>query len=398
MRRLDLPHEYVRLGLAFDRLERGRVDAWIGPAALRAEVEAGPVPAAVELSQRARELLAELPSSGLDVGRIAFLAGQLTALEVGARVLDGQPIGFVDQVEAFFQVRPELGDEQVYADTHAELDELLPGRGGLLERFTAYRDATCIPADLLEVAVREVSQLLRDRARRAFPLPAHEQVDYELATGRPWAGFNYYRGDARSTVAINADLPVGLGALPALVAHESYPGHHTERCRKQASLGGLPERALWLVNTPENLIAEGLADLGLAGLDLLDWGGVASDLYADLGIAFDGEHGQRITRATAPLTRVRQDAALLLHDRGTDLDSVVGYLSRWGLQPPDRAAKTLTFLTDPLWRAYICTYVEGEALLSAWLDARPAAQPVTGRYVRLLDEPLTPQQLRRELI
>jgi hypothetical protein len=36
---LDLPREYVRLGLAFDRLERGFVDAWTGPAQVRAEVE-----------------------------------------------------------------------------------------------------------------------------------------------------------------------------------------------------------------------------------------------------------------------------------------------------------------------------------------------------------------------
>ena len=52
-------------------------------------------------------------------------------------------------------------------------------------------------------------------------------------------------------------------ALPRLVAHEAYPGHHTERCRKQVTQAGLPEYDLWLVNTPENLLAEGLADLGL---------------------------------------------------------------------------------------------------------------------------------------
>ena len=56
---LDLPSEYVRLGLAFDRLERGFVDAWTGPAAVRAAVEDGPAPVPVELARRARALLAE---------------------------------------------------------------------------------------------------------------------------------------------------------------------------------------------------------------------------------------------------------------------------------------------------------------------------------------------------
>ena len=43
---MSLPHDYVRLGLAFDRLERGFVDAWTGPAQVRAEVESGPLPMA----------------------------------------------------------------------------------------------------------------------------------------------------------------------------------------------------------------------------------------------------------------------------------------------------------------------------------------------------------------
>ena len=395
---MDVVREYVRLGLAFDRLERGFVDAWTGPAAVRAEVESGPLPRAADLRARAAELLRELPSTGLAPARARWLAGQLTGLECSARVMDGAPVGFLDQVEAYFQVRPALGDVATYADAHAELDRLLPGDGSLLERYTAYRDGSSVPVDLLPVAVREVSTLLRERARAAFPLPEAEVVEYEVVTDKPWGGFNYYLGGFRSTVAINADLPVGLGSLPGLVAHESYPGHHTERCRKQVVQADLPEYDLWLVNTPENLLAEGLADLGLAGLDLRDWGPVVAELYADLGIAYDGERGQRIAAAVAPLTAVRQDAAILLHDRGASADEARDHLARWALQSPARADKTIAFLTDPLWRAYMSTYVEGERLLSRWLDARPAAQPVGGRFVRLLDEQLTPAALAEELV
>ncbi len=53
---LDVPTEYVRLGLAFDRLERGFVDAWTGPAQLRAEVESGPTPRPGDLARRAGDL------------------------------------------------------------------------------------------------------------------------------------------------------------------------------------------------------------------------------------------------------------------------------------------------------------------------------------------------------
>jgi hypothetical protein len=394
---MDLPGRYLRLGLAFDRLERGFVDAWTGPAAVRAEVESGPVPSAAELARCARELLAELPSAGLSPERTAFLDGQLTGLETSARVMAGEPVAYLDQVEAYFQVRPALADPSSYDQAHRELDELLPGDGSLIERYTTYRDTASVPPPRLGEAVREWSTLLRERARDAFPLPDEEAVEYEIVTDRPWAGFNYYLGGFRSTVAINADLPVGLGALPALVAHESYPGHHTERCRKQARLPDLPELDLWLVNTPENLLAEGLADLGLAGLGLDDWGPLAVELYADLGISYDGERGRRIACAAGALGAVRQDAAILLHDRRASAEQAEAHLARWALLSPERVRKSVSFLTDPLWRAYISTYVEGERLLSRWLEARPAGTPVGERFARLLDEQLTPARLQAEL-
>lgn len=394
---MDVAREYVRLGLTFDRLERGFVDAWTGSAAERAAVESGPLPEPRELVRRAQELRAELASADLSPARQAFLDGQLTGLEVSGRVLAGERLSYLAQVQAYFQVLPELGDPSTYETAHRELDALLPGPGPLLERYTAYRDAASVPPARLPDAVRAWSTLLRERTRAAFPLPDAEVVDYEIVRDRPWAGFNYYLGGFRSTVAINADLPVGLGALPALVAHESYPGHHTERCRKQARLRDLPELDLWLVNTPENLLAEGLADLGLQGVGLQDWAGVATDLYADLGLAYDGERGARIAAAAATLGRVRQDAAILLHDRGVGPGEAQEHLTRWALLSPTRARKALAFLTHPLWRAYITTYVEGEPLLSAWLAARPAATGVGERFARLLDEQLTPRRLQSEL-
>ena len=120
-------------------------------------------------------------------------------------------------------------------------------------------------------------------------------------------------------------------------------------------------------------------------------------MLGDLGLRFDGELAERMAAAAAPLNRVRQDAAILLHDRGADADEVIAHLQRWGLVSHDRAVQQLRFLTDPLWRAYISTYVEGFDLLSSWLAARPAEQPVADRFLRLLDEPLTPAVVAAEL-
>jgi hypothetical protein len=386
---MDLVSEYLRLGLRFDRLVDGFVDAYTGDPALRAEVANEPVPAAADLAARARSLRDELGSSGLADDRVAFLDGQLHALAVSGRKLAGEHVGFVDEVESYFQVRIEPGSEDAYAAAHAALAELLPGDGPLAERYVAWRESDVVPPDRLADAVEAFSSDLRDRVRATYPLPEAETVEYDVVTNKPWSGFNYYLGDYRSRVAINADLPMRKSDLPKLVAHESYPGHHTEHCRKERLLvegGGAAEHTIFLVNTPECLMAEGLADLGVRVAVGRGWGAWAREIYADLGIAFDGERAEAVGRVAAPLNSVRQDAAILLHDRGATEDEAVAHLVKWGLVSEERARKSLAFFTDPLWRAYTSTYVEGYVLLGRWLDLGDQGE----QFRRLLDEPLTP--------
>jgi hypothetical protein len=397
---VDLPREYVLLGLRFDRLESGFVDAYTGDPALRRQVENEPAPKPAALASTAAALRRALPESGLPGDRVAFLDAQLTALECSGRKLAGETVGFVDEVEAYFGVRIAPGDGEEYAAAHRELDALLPGSGDLAARYLAYREADDCPADKLPAVVQELSGALRDIVRSGYGLPDGETVEYLVVTDEPWSGFNYYLGGMRSRVAINADLPHRLSRLPHLVAHEAYPGHHTEHCRKERGLvsgGGRLEHTVFLVNTPECLVAEGLADLGVAASVGAGWGPWAQEIYADLRLPFDGAVAERIEAAALRLDRARQDAALLLHDRGAGEDEVVAYLSRWMLVPEKRARQSLRFLSHPLWRAYTSTYVEGYRLLRSWLDARPAGSPVGERFVRLLDEPLTPARLSADL-
>ena len=133
-------------------------------------------------------------------------------------------------------------------------------------------------------------------------------------------------------------------------------------------------------------MAEGLADLALYAAIGPGWGGWAGEIYADLGLRFDGERAEAVSEAAAALADVRQDAALMLHDEHRDVDDVVDFLQRWLLVNDERAGQMLRFLSSPLWRAYTSTYVEGYRLLRGWLDARPdgrqphrAVRPAAGR-------------------
>lgn len=390
--------DYLRLGLAFDRIEEGFVDAYTADPQLRREIENAPKPEPRDLARTAARLRAELPGAELGPQRTEFLDVHLRALECSARKFAGEEIGFVDEVRAYFDVEIAPGDPAEYRAAHQKMGEVLGGTGPLAERIIAHRKGDEIPPERLEDCVRAFSGALRERVRARYPLPDHEHVTYEVVGDKPWSGFNYYLGNYQSKVAINSDLRQHMAVLPSLIAHEAYPGHHTEHCRKEAGLvaAGQTEQMIFLVNTPQCLMAEGLADLALRSIVGPGWGKWAQEIYADLGLRFDGDRAERLSEASAQLLGVRQDAALMLHDQGRDADEVAGFLERWSLTTAERARQSLRFLSSPLWRAYISTYVEGYKLLGGWLDRATDADDRADRFRRLLDEPLTPGALRRE--
>ncbi|MGH3554709.1 MAG: DUF885 domain-containing protein, partial [Mycobacterium sp.] len=324
-----LIREYLLLGLRFDRVESGYVDAFTGDPGLRQTVSAEAAPDPATLVRQAERLIAALPDvpqrNGFDQARADYLAAHLRALASAARKFAGEDIGFVDEVHDYFGVDISKGDIETYRQAHVRLDEVLGGTGPLTDRMDAYRAREEIPPERLGECIEAFSSALRDRVRAEYPLPDTETVVYQVVTDKPWSGFNYYLGDYRSTVAVNADVKQLMSNLPRLVAHESYPGHHTEHCRKEAGLvvrKGHAEQTIFLVNTPQCLIAEGLADLALHVAIGAGWGRWAADIYAELGLRFDGERAEAVSEATAALAGVRQDAALMLHDEHRDADEV----------------------------------------------------------------------------
>ncbi|WP_433268442.1 DUF885 domain-containing protein [Actinosynnema sp. CS-041913] len=392
--------EYQLLGLRLGKLVPGVVDSFTGDRALRRQVDDEPRPHPAALAEHATLLRRELPDAELESARKRFLDAHLTALECTARKLAGVRVAFVDEVRAYFQVDVRLGNPDTYRHAHARLGEVLPGGGSLAERLADHRAGDTVPPRKLKAAVHALSSALRDQVRQHFALPAHEVVEYEIVGDKPWSGFNYYLGDFRSRVAINADLGHRMSNLPHLVAHESYPGHHTEHCRKEVGLVGKrghAEQSIFVINTPQCLMAEGMAELGLHAAVGPGWGRWTELILRDLGLRMDGDQAERVEAAAAGLLAVRQDAALMLHDRRASPDDVVAFLRRWLLVPEQRARHMLRFLADPLWRAYTTTYVEGAWLVRAWLDMRPPGETLSERYLRLLDEPMVPATLEADL-
>jgi hypothetical protein len=384
---------YIELGLRLGRLLDGMVDAYYGPAELRARVEAEPIPAPTKLVADAKRLLADLAAGDgdLDAHRRRWIQGQGRGLLVSARRFAGETIGFIDEVEQCYGVRPTRVSEDELAVAHQQLHAALPGSGPLRDRFIAWREAQVIPVDKLRPAIVSLADDFRDRTDRQFGLPDGEHIDWDLVSNEPWSGFNYYAGNLRSRVVINTDLPVLSLGLGHLVAHEAYPGHHTEHSRKEAGLvrrRGYQEETIFLVGTPQCLLAEGLADLGLEVIVPSGRHGVLADHLRPLGIPYDADTARAVGEAAEVIANaVRGNVAFLLHVDGAATDDAIAYAERWGLLPRNRAVKVVQFQTDPTWRSYIFCYIDGLRLCRSYVDGDPA------RFERLITEALLPEEL-----
>lgn len=405
----DLARDYLLLGLRLDQHLPGTVDGFFGPAELKARVDLEQLRSPARLADDASTLLARLPAEAPEPDRRAWLELQLIALETLARVTAGDEIPYLDQVERCLAIRPERRPDALFDDAAAALDTELPGPGTVAERLAAVDDEWTVPPERAAAVTDALVPRFRERTRALYGLPEGESLRVSLVRDQPWSGYNWYDGGYRSRVDLNLDLPIRLPTLVGTVAHETYPGHHLEHALKEQLLvegQGRLESSILIINAPECLLSEGLANLGarisVPPADLPDLlvelaaiGGLPlADDPARLRAA--AEAHPRLAQHRAALGEARVNAALMVHVDGRPVQAAIDYLVEVGRARPETAAKRLAFITHPLWSRYDFVYTEGEALLERWLDVVPPAER-EARFGRLLREPLTAPGIRAEI-
>jgi hypothetical protein len=182
--------------------------------------------------------------------------------------------------------------------------------------------------------------------------------------------------------------------LLVLAIHETYPGHHAERCSKEHLLvrgRGLLEETLVLTPTPQSLVSEGIAGLAPEVLLEGDGGPTLAALVHDAGIELDLAHALAVRRALEPCRWAEVNAALMLHDDGASEAETQAYLKRWGLMTPEWAAHMIRFFTQPTSRTYIVTYPAGRELCRSYVAGDPE------RFGRLMTEQVRVHDLLESL-
>ena len=397
-----IARDYILLGLRIEQHQPGYVDGYYGPAELKAIVETEQLRSPTRLREEAVALRERLAVEVPEPDRRDWLDVQLIAIEATAAELAGDHRPYLELVERCFAYRPERRPDDEFRAAAARIDELLPGPGTTAERLAAWDERVIQPVDRILSVVDWLVGRFRAAAAAQFGVPDGEDLRVGLVTGQPWGAYNWFHGGRQSRIDINTDLPLRAPELPRMVAHEAYPGHHLEHATKEAVLvdgAGRLENSLLLMNAPECLLSEGLANLGFRfAADSDERVDLFVELFERAGMPFAGDPAA--TRASAELTvalatprrtlrAIDGNAAMLRNADGASHEEVVRYLVDVGTYAPTRAEKRMEFLEHPLWRTYVFVYADGETMLERWIEAVPEGERAA-RFGRLLREQLTP--------
>ena len=189
-----IARDYLLLGLRLDQHIPGLVDAYFGPADLKARVDIESLRSPAALADDADALRARLPGEVPEPDRRDWLDAQLVALATHARALAGEELPYEDQLERSFAWRPVRREQARFDDAAATLDALLPGPEPLADRLAAWDERFRIPPDRLPAVVEWLIATYRVRAGVLFDVPAGEDLRVSYVRAQPWTAYNWYDG------------------------------------------------------------------------------------------------------------------------------------------------------------------------------------------------------------
>lgn len=386
-----LSERYIRAAHGVNHHEAGYIDAYFGNPAW-----------SVPNSSNLKDLETELEELQDNVANLepdtrkAFLQTQIKSMQTMVKLKSGTALSFLEEAKGLYDIEPIHKPESIFEAAHQTLEQLLPGTGSIADRSQISREKFRINTECLQPVIDVINLELQARSRKLFNLQTDESCEFKLVQDKPWGGYNWYLGSGRSRIEINTDLPKYLTGLPDLVAHEGYPGHHTEHIVKEKLLlqgNDWQEFSIQLLNSPESVLAEGIATSALEVViskpELITW--ISEELNGVAGLKLTHEEVTtefKLNQAREALGYVQGNAALLYFQSHENDQTILEYLQHYKLSSLSEARKGLEFIKHA--RAYVYTYTTGYDLLqNLFLEGNKITW-----FKQLLEQPATPSQLR----
>lgn len=402
-----LAESYVKLALAAGVHDGDYVDAYYGPPEWRAAAEQEKLPLS-DVRARLNDLGAALATAGAELSdrspeqrqRLANLVAQVRALRTRLAQIAGEKFSFDEESRLIYDTIAPHHSAEYYDAVLAELDKALLGEGSVAARYQAFRNRFIIPPERLDAVFRAAIAEARARTLQQIPLPADEEFVLEYVSGKPWSGYNWYQGAARSLIQINTELPIFIDRAVDLAAHEGYPGHHVYSARLEQKLmrdRGWVEFSVNPLFGPNAIIAEGSANYGIEvafpGDEKLAFERDVLYPLAGLDPALADDY-RRVLALTKQLNFAGNEAARDYLDGRISAEECVAWLEKYSLMEPARARQRLKFIEK--YRAYVITYNHGLKLVGDWVEVRTGGE-VSRRweiFTELISSPFLPSDLK----
>ena len=393
---------YLRLTLEAGTHEAEWVDAYYGPAETKASADANPRSIAALLTD-AKAMIASLDQSNFaptDMRRAKALRGMLIAAETRLQMLQGRKFSFANEAKGQFATVPELKPLSDYDSVLARLEALIPGIGPLAARVDAFNERFTIPKDRLQIVFDAAIAECKRRTAAYIKLPEGENFTMEFVTGKPWSGYNYYKGNYKSLIQINTDLPIRISRAVDLGCHEGYPGHHVLNLLVESKLARGKDWKEYEVNplySPTSVLSEGSAnygiDLAFPGPERLKF--ERDVLYPLAGLdPKTAEAYWNMQQMTEALSGARLTIAKMYLDGEVTRSQALELTQKYLLLSPARAEQSVGF-TDH-YRSYVINYGWGKDLVRNYIErGKPDAKTRWTRMEKILSEPTLPSDLLR---
>lgn len=391
-----LAERYVKLILGVGHHDPNYVDAYYGPPEWKPEKKE-----LTALATEASLLTDDIERVvGADSHRQNYLAVQARSAQGRIRMLQGEKFSFHEEAKLLYEVEPPAVSLAELETQRGQLEQALPGTGSLEDRYARFVARFHVPAGRVDAAFRSAIAEVRSITRKWITgLPASESFEVEYVKGKSWSAYNWYKGNAKSLIQVNVELPIPVDRLLHLASHEGYPGHHVYNALLEAELvrgNRWMEYSVYPLYSPQSLIAEGTADYGsrlvIQGEDRLAF--KRDVLFKEAGIdpSLAAEQ-DRIEQMLRPLRHAPIQAARAYLDGLKTAQETIAYLQRYALQSKEMAERRLRFFHEH--RTYIINYSLGEDIVANFVR-RKSGEDRAGRwktFEEILSSPRTPANL-----
>lgn len=399
-----IAESYVKLVLKTGLFNPNYVDAYYGPDEYKPKGLVADSSLLNDISIEADSLLNELErlasfkATNLEKLRYRFLYKQALAVRSEIYLLQGGQFTFEEEAKNLYDVTLEESSYKQMDSTLNALDKLVPGNGSLQKRLDEFRNQFIVPQDKLDKVFQTAIQECRKRTLEHIKLPENEKFTVEYVQDKPWAAYNWYKGNNYSVIQVNNTLPILIDRIIDLAAHEGYPGHHVYNSLLETNMvdkNKWKEFSVYPLFSPQSFIAEGSANYGidmifpevervkyeksilfpLAGLD-----SSKADLY------------YRIFNIVEELSFASNKISADYLDGKINKDKAIELLMKYILMKKEKAEQRIRFLET--YRSYVINYNVGKKVIKDYIEGHSRNDDERWKlFEEILSTPQTPSGL-----